>query len=98
MKNKIKKTIKEPVALTPNAKPDSGADKSGTDKDSDKTKLPDPKKESGKFDKPKRETDPDRTGIDIQKATTKKAERTPTGPKKSEPSKNTTQQTITPAK
>ena len=39
-----------------------------TDKDSDKTQLPDPKKDEEKFDKPKREPDPDRTDIDIQKA------------------------------
>lgn len=60
--------IENAIITPPNAKPDSDADKTGTDKDSDKTQLPDPKKDDEKFDKPKREPDPDRTDIDIQKA------------------------------
>lgn len=58
-----KRIIKKTSTLPSDPKPDSGADKSGTDKDSDSTKLPDPKKEKDKFDKPKREVDPDRTHI-----------------------------------
>ncbi len=65
---KLKNRLKKITSIPPNAKPDSDADKSGTDKDSDKTQVPDPKKDEEKFDKPKRETDPDRTDIDIQKA------------------------------
>ena len=65
---KLKNRLKKITSIPPNAKPDSDADKSGTDKDSDKTQLPDPKKDEERFDKPKRETDPDRTDIDIKKA------------------------------
>lgn len=65
---KLKNRLKKIASIQPNAKPDSDADKSGTDKDSDKTQLPDSKKDEEKFDKPKREPDPDRTDIDIQKA------------------------------
>jgi hypothetical protein len=41
-------------------------DKTGTDINSDKTKTGNTEKEKGanRFDKPKRETNPDRTGID----------------------------------
>lgn len=45
-------------------------DHSGTDSDTDKT-ISDPNEES-RFDKPKRETDPDTTGIDTQADKTKK--------------------------
>ncbi len=49
--------------------PDTGADKSGTDTDSDKTHK---RKEPGKFDKPEKEVNPDKTGIDTDSDITKK--------------------------
>jgi hypothetical protein len=62
---KLRNRLKKISSILPNAKPDSDADKSGTDKDSDKTQVPDPKKDDEKFDKPKREIDPDKTGTNI---------------------------------
>ena len=59
-----------PIAIggSDKTKPDDDADKSGTDKDSDKTeKKPSPEKD--RFDKPKREVDPDTTEIDIVPST-----------------------------
>jgi hypothetical protein len=64
---KISNRLKKIISVAPNAKPDSNADKTGTDKDSDKTQVPDPKKDNERFNKPKRETDPDTTGINISK-------------------------------
>jgi hypothetical protein len=63
------KYIKEAKVIAQLPKPDTNADKSGTDKDADKTVEKD---ESGKFDKPARETDPDKTGIDKESDKTKK--------------------------
>lgn len=53
---------------------DTDADKTGTDKNSDATQIVKPSKdaEDGKFDKPKREKNPDRTGIDTESDKTKK--------------------------
>ena len=53
---------------------DNDADKSGTDTNSDTTnpKGAEKGKSSNKFDKPKREPSPDRTGIDIKSDKTKK--------------------------
>jgi hypothetical protein len=62
---KLRNRLKKIANIPPNAKPDSDADKSGTDKDSDKTQVPDPKKDDEKLSKPKREIDPDKTGINI---------------------------------
>jgi hypothetical protein len=62
---KLKNRLKKISGIPPNAKPDSDADKSGTDKDSDKTQVPDPKKDDERHNKPKREIDPDKTGKDI---------------------------------
>ena len=74
--------MKKAIITPSEPKPDSGADKSGTDKGSDTTKLPDPKKEEEKFDKPKREVDPDRTDIDIHKAKGKQMKLSPIAPAK----------------
>lgn len=65
-KSKYKKEAR--VMVNPQ-KPDTNADKSGTDSDSDKTL---PRKNPGKYDKPKKETDPDQTGIDTESDKTKK--------------------------
>lgn len=51
---------------------DNDADKTGTDKDSDSTDIVNTESEASKFDKPKRERNPDRTGIDTNADKTKK--------------------------
>lgn len=53
---------------------DNDADKTGTDKNSDATHQVKQKENEGlnKFDKPKREPNPDRTGIDTESDKTKK--------------------------
>lgn len=58
------------IGITPDStSPDNDADKSGTDRDSDKThKAPG----KNKFDKPGKEVDPDKTGIDTESDKTKK--------------------------
>ncbi len=72
--NNEKKIIKESLNSSDKTSPDESADKSGTDTNSDKTRIIDPEKErrSNRYDKPKREIDPDSTGIDINSDKTKK--------------------------
>jgi hypothetical protein len=76
MKKKDKKntTDKLPICNADNTGLDNDADKSGTDINSDTTNPNGAKKSKGvnKFDKPKREPNPDRTGIDIKSDKTKK--------------------------
>ncbi len=61
---------KKKVPMPDENKHNNDADKSGTDRDADKTEHNGHGKPD-KFDKPKRETDPDRTGIDTDSDKTK---------------------------
>lgn len=61
-KKKQDRAVQKVIKSNDKTKPDRDGDKSGTDKDSDKTE---PTKGKNRFDKPKREVDPDQTGIDI---------------------------------
>lgn len=61
--------IKEATTTVCTNIPDTDADKTGTDFDSDKTEK---RKEPSKFDKPEKETDPDKTGIDTDSDSTKR--------------------------
>jgi hypothetical protein len=71
-KNTKQVSTKKNLASTPNISPDEDADKTGTDVDSDKTQTGHNKgHDKNKFDKPKRERNPDTTGIDIQPDKTK---------------------------
>ena len=76
MKKKDKKnaTGKLPICNADSIGLDIDADKSGTDTNSDTTNPNGAEKSKGtnKFDKPKREPNPDRTGIDIKSDKTKK--------------------------
>jgi len=73
-KNKKQTTGEETGHANDNTLPDNDADKTGTDMGADKTQPGGAKKGKGasKFDKPKREPNPDRTGIDIHSDKTKK--------------------------
>lgn len=64
---KLRNRLKKIADLLPNAKPDSDADKRGTEKNSDKTQVLDPKNDV-QVSKHKREIDPNKMEIDIQNA------------------------------
>jgi hypothetical protein len=66
---KKSKYIKEAKVTVNEFHPDTNADKSGTDCDADKTL---PSKKAGKFDKPTKETNPDKTGISLPITKSKK--------------------------
>lgn len=66
---KLRKSNRRRKKSNDQSLPDKGADRSGTDTDSDITHI---SKEPSKFDKPKREVDPDRTGIDTESDKTTK--------------------------
>lgn len=79
MKKPYKSNSKNSVSENHETKPDKNkvdidADRSGTDKNSDKTKhinYEEEEHEEDKFEKPKRETNPDKTGIDTEADKTK---------------------------
>jgi hypothetical protein len=63
--NKLRNRLKKITGSLPNAKPDSDVARDNAVKNPDKALLPDPKKGNKKFNKPKREIDPGKTGIKI---------------------------------
>ena len=69
IKRKGKIISKADTLIEDVAKPDTGADKTGTDSNADCTEKAG---NVNRFDKPKRETDPDTTGKDINSDKTKK--------------------------
>ncbi|MDI1356166.1 MAG: hypothetical protein PSX36_14700 [bacterium] len=72
-KRKKSETPKERPSRTDDPTlPDSDSDKSGSDDDADSTETGGKESGSHKFSKPKREVDPDRTGIDTNADKTKK--------------------------
>lgn len=62
--NNEQDVTKTEVPVTAEVHPENNPDKSGSDKDNDKTTTTE--SDQNKFDKPKRETDPDVTSTEIK--------------------------------
>lgn len=85
-KNKIDPEKVKPFSSNDHSGTDTDSDHSGSDCDNDKTETgaePDSNaSKRNKFDKPKREKNPDRTGIDINSDKIKKENLPPAAPAK----------------